>query len=755
MIKQKVFPFTAITPLLLLAILTGCDLYNRIFSTAMNPPANLEAAISAPYMVELSWHDTIDGEDGFEIQRRTGWDGNFAIVGRTSANSESYFDTVPDADTLYFYFVRGTNKGVRSYKSNFAGVYCGAQGEGVPNQLTASGTVQGTAVDFSSDTVTVEFPESNPGNVKISANHGDAETRIGINYDALIEGETYGAEDIGLYSRMFLNIGSDLIAALASYDYFIIADGSLTVERYDGTFLHLSFSLVSDLGDSLEGELNLLFLPTDDPDFGDGVQDERLMQAPSSLAASEVTYASVSLEWIDNSNNDYEIHVSRKRFDETVFDGIAVLDGDATQYIDTDVDSSTEYSYRVVSVGDNGWSMPSDDLTITTESAGSFSASGTVFGQVVDIDTVDPLVSIFLGETSELRIGGRDADGIYSGIAFDYTQVKEGETYIDAEIDESSPIRVIIASDIIVEGLGGQNSFAPYGAISISKYDQTGIAGSYRLYSDDWFSDIILEGDFDVRFSQTNDPNFGIDGLTAVGYPSAPTSFSLENISQTSVTLVWIDNATDETGFEISRKTTLEGDFEVIATLPADSVSYIDENARSGIAYLYRIRSINDSGPSKWSREKYLGIEAVDLFTATGTINGTTVNIETNQPVFGGSIPANFITIGGSQEGGDLLILLNYLQLLEGATYTDQELHITYSPVSFLVSGSLLPEEWVYTQQGSLTIDRYDGYRIAGSYDITTTSGFSLAGSFDVQFTPENDPLFGQDGLVPGEIIDP
>jgi predicted phage tail protein len=70
------------------------------------------------------------------------------------------------------------------------------------------------------------------------------------------------------------------------------------------------------------------------------------------------------------------------------------------------------------------------------------------------------------------------------------------------------------------------------------------------------------------------------------------------------VRLIWIDNATNETGFVIERATN-GGAFTQIATLPArfstGSMSYLDSAVTVGDSYEYRVAAVNATGSSDYS----------------------------------------------------------------------------------------------------------------------------------------------------------
>ena len=80
--------------------------------------------------------------------------------------------------------------------------------------------------------------------------------------------------------------------------------------------------------------------------------------------------------------------------------------------------------------------------------------------------------------------------------------------------------------------------------------------------------------------------------------------------------LTWIDNSTNETGFEIERK---NGDansantFSFVATVAADLNTYSDQNVTAGSTYTYRVRAVNLNSESGYSNTATVStVTAVD-----------------------------------------------------------------------------------------------------------------------------------------------
>jgi FtsP/CotA-like multicopper oxidase with cupredoxin domain/fibronectin type 3 domain-containing protein len=83
--------------------------------------------------------------------------------------------------------------------------------------------------------------------------------------------------------------------------------------------------------------------------------------------------------------------------------------------------------------------------------------------------------------------------------------------------------------------------------------------------------------------------------------PAAPTNLTATPQAGPQVSLAWTDNATDETGFVIERSTDGGVNFSALATVGADSISYIDLAVSAGNTYDYRVAAFNAGGPSAYS----------------------------------------------------------------------------------------------------------------------------------------------------------
>ncbi len=104
--------------------------------------------------------------------------------------------------------------------------------------------------------------------------------------------------------------------------------------------------------------------------------------------------------------------------------------------------------------------------------------------------------------------------------------------------------------------------------------------------------------------------------------PLAPTNLSATVVSTTQVKLNWTDNATNEAGYKIQRKTG-NGNFTDIASTGADITTHDDLGLTANTSYTYRVYAFNNAGNSiEYSNE-------VMVTTSGSAVNSPSVTIGT------------------------------------------------------------------------------------------------------------------------------
>jgi hypothetical protein len=93
------------------------------------------------------------------------------------------------------------------------------------------------------------------------------------------------------------------------------------------------------------------------------------------------------------------------------------------------------------------------------------------------------------------------------------------------------------------------------------------------------------------------------DAAGASAGPNAPSELTVSTVSG-AAHLTWKDNASDETGFMVERMADPSTKWELIASLPANSMQYHDTTGITpGGTYMYRVMAMKDAAESGYTAE--------------------------------------------------------------------------------------------------------------------------------------------------------
>ncbi|PSL43747.1 fibronectin type III domain protein [Chitinophaga niastensis] len=152
------------------------------------------------------------------------------------------------------------------------------------------------------------------------------------------------------------------------------------------------------------------------------------------------------------------------------------------------------------------------------------------------------------------------------------------------------------------------------------------------------------------------------DTLTIPGNaPAAPGNLGATAVSFNKITLNWVDNSNNETGFEIYRSLTNTGTFGIIGKVNAKVTTFDDINVAPGTRYFYKIKAIGKFGESAmvggypytavWLlNNSYEDVSySNNAMTGSGTTFSTISKEGTNSLAFNGT--SNYASIGGTASG--------------------------------------------------------------------------------------------------------
>src|SRR5262245_30899224 len=78
---------------------------------------------------------------------------------------------------------------------------------------------------------------------------------------------------------------------------------------------------------------------------------------------------------------------------------------------------------------------------------------------------------------------------------------------------------------------------------------------------------------------------------------------AVSSTAEAQLTLTWVDNAVDENGFRVERRTSPSGSYGLVGTVPSNVATYLDATVTPGQAYCYRVQAYNSAGSSGFTNE--------------------------------------------------------------------------------------------------------------------------------------------------------
>ncbi|HUR57583.1 MAG TPA: fibronectin type III domain-containing protein, partial [Opitutaceae bacterium] len=350
----------------------------------------------------------------------------------------------------------------------------------------------------------------------------------------------------------------------------------------------------------------------------------------------------IDIQWVDNSLNETNFVIERAT-DGATFQAIATLAANTIGYSDANLVGGTSrlnYSYRVRATNTNGSSASSPVATV--EVAGNRPGFTTR-----NIGVVNPAGRMGYNSNGSWTVAGAGADiwGNADAFAFE-SQPWSGDGEFVARVDAFSANNSWAKAGIMFrEGLdpaarnvlvaaasangsemqtrtsfGGTTTFAARATTVTPLWLKLTRQGSvFRAYRSadgvSWtdFATLTLDlsGPLYVGLAVTSHEDgslatalfsntyFGPIRGGAPG-PAAPSGLQASASSPTAVSLTWIDNSPDETGFHLERATA-GGAFVRVATPGANVTQAQDNGLTASTTYSYRISSYSSVGDSTYS----------------------------------------------------------------------------------------------------------------------------------------------------------
>jgi Fibronectin type III domain len=272
--------------------------------------------------------------------------------------------------------------------------------------------------------------------------------------------------------------------------------------------------------------------------------------APSGLGASATSVNSITLTWIDNSNNETGFKIERAASATGTFTQISQVGAGSTTFADSGLAAATGYSYRVRA----------------TNSAGDSAYSAVVSASTPATVAVPAAPSGLVASPTST-----------SSIALSWIDNSSNETGFKIERAASATGTFTQISQVGA----GSTTFADSGLAAATGY-------SYRVRATNSAGDSAYSAVVSASTPAT------------VTIPAAPSGLVASASVRNSIELSWIDNSNNETGFKIERGTS-RGSFTQIATTSANVVNYRDAGLNASTTYYYQVRATNSAGDSAYT----------------------------------------------------------------------------------------------------------------------------------------------------------
>jgi FtsP/CotA-like multicopper oxidase with cupredoxin domain len=326
--------------------------------------------------------------------------------------------------------------------------------------------------------------------------------------------------------------------------------------------------------------------------------------APSDLAFTDNGDGTATLSWIDNSIAETAYVI------QTSTDGVTWSEVDRIDVPLTLGPNSTGPVSYLLSTWTNG-----DQYRVVAENTvgDTFNYANPGVNEIAAPDTGFPHVTVT--SNSEVATVGEPAPAAPTGLTAtpDANVPQVSLSWTDNATTESS---------YIVERSDNGAGFAPIATLpadSMSYIDM----------------DVAMGNNYEYQVAASNAvsssySNIALADLTGAA-PAAPSDLVAAVITATQVDLSWADNALNETGFVVERSDN-GGGFAVIATLPADSVTYSDLTGAAPNSYTYQVAATSGAGQSGYSNQASASITVpaapLNLSAANITRSGFTLSWE-------------------------------------------------------------------------------------------------------------------------------
>ena len=330
--------------------------------------------------------------------------------------------------------------------------------------------------------------------------------------------------------------------------------------------------------------------------------------AASNLVATALSFNKIGLTWTDNSNNEtaFEIWRGTDSLGATMTT-VGTVKANVTSYTDSGLNANTRYFYRVRAIGQFGESAFDRAGPGLTYNYYSLSSSPSI---LPNASTIAAMVPTATGQVNTISTAvAQSTVNFYLTFAGVINIPTTGSYTFSTTSDDGSNLYIdgTDSAHLIVQNDQPHGDQTHSGTVSLTAGVHTiyvpyfqaggGFDVTARIQGPGIANEVIPSSMLGQNYS-----NATTQVLPTV--PAAPTGFVSEGASTTStVTMHWTDNATNEANYQVYRSANTDANYLLLATLPANTVSFTDTGLFANSVYYYKVRATNLGGNSAFSNE--------------------------------------------------------------------------------------------------------------------------------------------------------
>jgi len=631
-------------------------------------PSGLVTEVVSPTQIKLTWNDNSDNEDGFRINRNTSSSGRYTLIATLDANTTEYIDENLEPGQSYYYAMSAYNE-VRH--ADHRGIVSATTPEPQRSSYIRILNSNGSPCSSAKKIDLVERSHGTfVGTITTDAN--------GIaTFDDLRDGESYYIYDIESaeagqrFSAVVIGkLDPPVWEAPFDVEYKLAPESTVTVMTHEG-------------GTPCNNAMAAIFDATNKVPIG------RALTAANGIARLDLPASkSCTLRHITYSGEQYVLNKTLATpFTEVVYlnhpptitlqaDKTSIAPGDTITFTGTISDEDNNISTIVLDLGDGDTKTLTESpftYEYTYQTAGNYEAKVTVTDEgglsitsATIVITVAPSIAApaDLSATSALDSSNM---AFWINLTWQHDGADVDEFKIERKDSEDADFAEILR--------------LPLENLMETKYRQA-------VYSSGTYEYRVRAYSEELGYSKYSNV---ATVTTQTGLPpAAPTNLTFTVHSPTSVTLNWVDNADNETGFWIEKAEGAE-DFpdRHYSNASIDQTTRACGYLTAGVEYRFRVQARNVFGRSAYSN-----------VVTVNTANTISITAGTGGQIEQGASAVSADTRKGTRLAGDNALVPPATPLDVEASAVEEGVSLTWQDNSHNEKGFRIYRQDGYKRRG-------------------------------------------------------